>query len=1102
MSLSTAVISFLRYSYILVSSSTSSAIHCLAHDLQWHNRTFYFGDDVTDDLVAAAAGNGSVVLAVELFKHWYALNNSFFHPAYGPRSFKAVLVLTHANGTTAHALATIPGPEGGWRHGSGSLTFDDLHHGQATDGRLATPGWESVDYKIDNGVWAVASSVSGTPGRLTAHPMPHTRVLERVRPLHVAAVPSAAPGTTYRFTLPFELAGFCTLLLPRGCSRGTSVQIRYGECVDPAANTLCPVKAEGTSYGRYDSYVCRGNTTGMGPHDVSWRHLAIGANTESGLEAFTPAFQFSAFKYVEVTYPHGASVAPPRTSSLTCLRIGTSFDWTGDVAVAAGKHLDHSSREDDRIANDLLDLATPPRIAHCGRVEENHNLTLGCTDGHAIEKVLFASFGTTIGNCSDGFGEGNCSTTGKIGSASTSMAVVEQACLGQSTCTVPATVLNFAGGSGPGSNPCPHVVKSLAAEIVCSGSDPPTCQGSCYDDTLKPAPTPAPQPPNDDTTAAERFNAVVNATRSTAIGNYVMDFPTDSPQEEKRGWTGDSLATHRTYAAFFDMRAAWIKWTEDQAYTSSMLSPTGTVPMTVPCLFNRACRNDPRGTTGGGLLTGMAWGSILPQLSAFTAAMTGDERYAARVAPFTGSYVALLQKYANNASYEFPELMNVSSRGDRVNVDKKGWPASSYGDWCPVNSRSGGCTSVSALLNSVYFILDVDAALALLRAAKVVGGIEGDGPSEAQLQEWVSQSRKSFLRAFLRHIVLLPNSTSVHSPSSVPVSGLAFRDVYPPNTTHHGNPNSPPSVQVEAASGMAAMDPALQASNTRAELGEMLAGLVLNMSTDDIASTVGGVIDMAQIGRSLISYGRPDALFALISSNGSTSFYHMARSTGTIWAHPGAGDGHRGRCTSHGHIMQGGSIGEAVYGIGGIRPSFVHGNNRKTLVLAPVPWLPDAPLGSAVWRSTQGVASTRWAVRGSASTNWSVWVNVTVPAGGGTASVKVMLPSSARQGSVCAWECGFNHPVLAAPFTRHWISFGSANGFNRFTAVAPSPMSASAPDMTSCIPVWSSGASALPAVVAGIEDVTWVSVQPGYTMFPDLTLTVSSGDYAFFAQSC
>lgn len=66
---------------------------------------------------------------------------------------------------------------------------------------------------------------------------------------------------------------------------------------------------------------------------------------------------------------------------------------------------------------------------------------------------------------------------------------------------------------------------------------------------IKPSP---PRPPAaDPTTLADRFNAVVAAARSTAIANYVMDIPTDSPQEEKRGWCGDSLAAHRTLASFF-----------------------------------------------------------------------------------------------------------------------------------------------------------------------------------------------------------------------------------------------------------------------------------------------------------------------------------------------------------------------------------------------------------------------------------------------------------------------------------------------------------------------------------------------------------------------
>ena len=171
-----------------------------------------------------------------------------------------------------------------------------------------------------------------------------------------------------------------------------------------------------------------------------------------------------------------------------------------------------------------------------------------------------------------GFSEGYCPTTNTTGNANLSFAVVEQACIGQVSCVVPATVTTFAGDGHTG-QPCPRIVKSLAVEIRCSG-DPihtqpgASCLHSCYDYGNLPPPPPQPQLA---TSPAERFNAVVAATRSTAIANFVMDVPTDSAAYEKRGWAGDSLATHRTLAAFFDMRAAWIKWTEDQALTSSML---------------------------------------------------------------------------------------------------------------------------------------------------------------------------------------------------------------------------------------------------------------------------------------------------------------------------------------------------------------------------------------------------------------------------------------------------------------------------------------------------------------------------------------------------
>ena len=149
---------------------------------EWSNRTFYFGEDVTADLQDAADGpGGKVVVAVELYKHWYGLSNRFYPVAYGPRSLKAVLVLTHTNGTSAFLSPTCSATSSGsnascgWRHGSGSTLYEDLHTGQIADGRLASPGWEAAGF-VAGPAWRTPAAVVGPPGELRPHPMQRSRV--------------------------------------------------------------------------------------------------------------------------------------------------------------------------------------------------------------------------------------------------------------------------------------------------------------------------------------------------------------------------------------------------------------------------------------------------------------------------------------------------------------------------------------------------------------------------------------------------------------------------------------------------------------------------------------------------------------------------------------------------------------------------------------------------------------------------------------------------------------------------------------------------------------------------------------------------------------
>ncbi|KAL9229169.1 hypothetical protein vseg_004665 [Gypsophila vaccaria] len=79
---------------------------------------------------------------------------------------------------------------------------------------------------------------------------------------------------------------------------------------------------------------------------------------------------------------------------------------------------------------------------------------LQCGEGQSISSIQFASFGTPSGTCGSFF-KGTCH-------AQDSHAIFEKACVGQQTCTVAISNMNFGG------DPCPNVLKRLSVEAVCS----------------------------------------------------------------------------------------------------------------------------------------------------------------------------------------------------------------------------------------------------------------------------------------------------------------------------------------------------------------------------------------------------------------------------------------------------------------------------------------------------------------------------------------------------------------------------------------------------------------------------------------------------------
>ncbi|XP_068665550.1 beta-galactosidase 9 [Aristolochia californica] len=81
-------------------------------------------------------------------------------------------------------------------------------------------------------------------------------------------------------------------------------------------------------------------------------------------------------------------------------------------------------------------------------------MRLNCDDGQMISSITFASYGTPHGSCLS-FSQGNCH-------APNSLSLVSEACQGRNNCTISVSNKAF------GSDPCRHVVKSLAVEAKCA----------------------------------------------------------------------------------------------------------------------------------------------------------------------------------------------------------------------------------------------------------------------------------------------------------------------------------------------------------------------------------------------------------------------------------------------------------------------------------------------------------------------------------------------------------------------------------------------------------------------------------------------------------
>ncbi|CAF0998374.1 unnamed protein product, partial [Rotaria magnacalcarata] len=118
----------------------------------------------------------------------------------------------------------------------------------------------------------------------------------------------------------------------------------------------------------------------------------------------------------------------------------------------------------------VAELDPPSGIFQCGNVGENFSVNLSCEqNGGVISQVDFASYGTSAGACGQ-MQQGTCH-------AANSSEIIQRVCIGQKTCSIPATSDIFG-------DPCKGIPKRLLIQIQCNPPQNNTYYNFNYLDTM------------------------------------------------------------------------------------------------------------------------------------------------------------------------------------------------------------------------------------------------------------------------------------------------------------------------------------------------------------------------------------------------------------------------------------------------------------------------------------------------------------------------------------------------------------------------------------------------------------------------------------------
>jgi alpha-L-rhamnosidase len=196
--------------------------------------------------------------------------------------------------------------------------------------------------------------------------------------------------------------------------------------------------------------------------------------------------------------------------------------------------------------------------------------------------------------------------------------------------------------------------------------------------------------------SSELVNKLCQASNNAYLSN-LMGYPTDCPQREKNGWTGDGHLAIETALYGYDGITVYEKWLADHRDEQQ---PNGVLPDIIPT-----------GGWGYGIDNGVDWTSTIALIPWNLYLFYGDSK-------------ALYDCYENIKRY----VDYIDRRSPQ------GLTSWGRGDWVPVRSRSS-----LELTSSVYFYAD---ALILSRAAKLF-----NRPNDSEHYTILSEKIRSAINA-------------------------------------------------------------------------------------------------------------------------------------------------------------------------------------------------------------------------------------------------------------------------------------------------------------------------------------------------------------------